>query len=232
MSPRRPAALRTADGWPSVKDHLVTTAARLLDARGGAGLTVRDIAGEAQVAVGALYNHFADKEELLALALATHVDNVMTSQGEPPRAGEGTLAANLRDFIEFGLAVLTRVLPAFAGFLGEPGVIRRTGGVFAAGQGPPGLARQVGDYLHAEQRLGRIRPDANIEAVATLIVGACHEFVLPRMLFYPEAAPLAVPPGLIDGLVTTVIDGIAPQPAQIPVRAGRAAVQRARTARR
>jgi AcrR family transcriptional regulator len=220
MSPRRPAVLRDADGGRSVKDHLVTTAAALLDAHGSIGLTVRDIARAANVAVGALYNHFEDKEELLALALATHVEHVM-SQGEPPRAGEATLAENLRAFIEFGLGVLTRVLPAFAGFLGQPGVIRRTGEILSVGHGPPGIPHLVGDYLAAEQRLGRIRPEANIEAVSTLIVGACHEFVLPRLMFDPSSSPITVPAPLIDGMVATIIDGIAPTdpPVTPPARA-------------
>jgi hypothetical protein len=102
------------------------------------------------------------------------------------------------------------VLPAFAGFLSQPGVIARTGELFAGGHGPPGIPHLVADYLHAEQRLGRIRPDADVEAVGALIVGACHEFVLPRMLFNPDAPPVTVPQQLIDNLAATIMDGIAP----------------------
>ena len=38
-------------------------------------------AHEAKVADGVLYNHFADKEELIALALKVHVETVMTDAG-------------------------------------------------------------------------------------------------------------------------------------------------------
>ncbi len=65
--------LRDSDG-PNLREHLIATAARLIDERGSAGLAVRDIAREAQVADGVLYNYFQDKEDLLARAppYATH----------------------------------------------------------------------------------------------------------------------------------------------------------------
>ncbi len=61
----------------SLRDYLIATAARLIDERGSAGLAVRDIAREAQVADGVLYNYFEDKEDLLAHALLAHVGTVM-----------------------------------------------------------------------------------------------------------------------------------------------------------
>lgn len=206
---RRPAVLRDGDDDRTLEEHLVATAARLLDERGSAGLTVRDIAAAAQVAVGALYNHFADKDELLARALAAHVDTVMRSGLPLPAAGDATLAENLGVYIDYGLVSLARVLPAFAGSLGTPGVIRRTGELLSTGHGPPGIPHLVGDYLDAEQRLGRIRPDADLPAAAMLITGACHEATLPRLLFDPTSTPVALPPAVVAGLVATILEGIA-----------------------
>jgi hypothetical protein len=42
-----------------------------------------------------------------------------------PPAGTGTVAENLRQFIDHGLAVLVRVTPAFAGVLSQPNVLTR-----------------------------------------------------------------------------------------------------------
>ena len=86
MSPRKPAVLRDRDG-ENLREHLIRTAARLLDERGSAGLAVRDIAREAQVADGALYNYFEDKEDLLAQALLAHVATVMSEVPRMPEAG-------------------------------------------------------------------------------------------------------------------------------------------------
>ena len=109
MSPRKPAVLRGGDGR-DLREYLIATAARLIDERGSAGLSVRDIARQAQVADGVLYNYFEDKEDLLAQALLAHVGTVMNAAPGLPAAGTGTVAENLRLFIDTGLATLTRVV--------------------------------------------------------------------------------------------------------------------------
>src|SRR5215471_20902281 len=74
----------------NVREYLIVTAARLIDERGSAGLSVRDIAREARVADGVLYNYFEDKEDLLAHALLAHVGTVMNAAPGLPPAGTGT----------------------------------------------------------------------------------------------------------------------------------------------
>jgi len=236
--------LRDGSGQ-NLRDYLIATAARLIDQRGSAGLAVRDIAREAKVADGVLYNYFEDKEDLLAHALLVHVGNVMA--GSPqllPPPGEGTIAENLRQFIDGGMARLVRVVPAFAGLLAQPKVLIRfhamVGGDAAfdsasaddgrggddansdgdgpgdgdahgpaGGQGLPGV---LTTYLRAEQELGRIDPAADVAAVSSLLVGAIHGQILPRVLFSPPGSPIVTPPGLAARLAETLINGIAPKP--------------------
>jgi AcrR family transcriptional regulator len=112
-------------GEENLREHLIATAARLIGQRGTTGLSVREIAGEARVADGALYNYFEDKEDLLAHALLAHVAAVMASAPPVPTAGTGTVAENLRFFIDRGLSVLIRVVPAFAGLISQPKVLSR-----------------------------------------------------------------------------------------------------------
>ncbi len=221
-------------GGQNLREHLIATAARLIDQRGSAGLAVRDIAREAQVADGVLYNYFQDKEDLLAHALLAHVGTVMASAPQPPPAGTGTVPENLRLFIERGLAVLVRVMPAFAGLLSQPQVLRRfhtmVGGDAAFGAaaddgedadrhadqnpprdaGPRGLPEILTAYLRAEQQLGRIDSAANLDAASNLIMGAIHGQILPRVLFNPPGSPITIPPALPRQLAETIFTGIAP----------------------
>jgi AcrR family transcriptional regulator len=222
-------------GGQNLREYLISTAARLIDQRGSAGLTVRNIAREAQVADGVLYNYFEDKEDLLAHALLAHVGTVMTSAPVMPSAGTGTVAENLRFFIDRGFALLVRVAPAFAGLLAQPKVLSRfhamVGGdaAFSAamtgeaghpesrpGQGtgagtePRGLPDSLKTYLYAEQRLGRIDAAADIDATATLIVGAIHGEILPRVLFTAPGSPIIISPDLAGRLAQTVLSGIEP----------------------
>jgi len=221
MSPRKPAVLRDGDGQ-DLRDYLITTAARLIDERGSAGLGVRDIAREAKVADGVLYNYFEDKEDLLAHALLAHVATVMEGMPQMPPAGTGTLAENLRQFIDIGIGALARVVPAFAGLLAQPKILERfhamVGGdaAFAGeaaaggGAGPAGLPGNLTAYLRAEQRLGRIDEEADVDAAVTLVVGAIHGQILPRVLFSPPGSPIIPPPDLAGRLAETVVGGIAP----------------------
>ena len=219
--------LRDGDDRQDLRGHLIATAARLIDQRGTAGLAVRDIAREAQVADGALYNYFEDKEDLLAHALLAHVGNVMTSAPGIPPAGTGTVADNLRVFIDRGLETLMRVTPAFAGLVSQPKVLTRfhamVGGDAAfdpaaddqdsapSQAGPRGLPEILTDYLRAEQRLGRIDRAADIESASALVIGTIHGHVLPRILFNPPGSVVSAPPDLAGRLAATLLNGIAPR---------------------
>jgi hypothetical protein len=73
-----------------------------------------------------------------------------------------------------------------------------------------GLRAHLAGYLRAEQELGRIAQGISVEAAATMIVGACHELVLPPMFFGSTATSVEVPPGFVDDLVVLVMNGLAP----------------------
>ena len=228
MSPRRASVLRGGDAQ-DLRGYLIATAARLIGERGTGALTVRDIAREAQVADGVLYNYFEDKEDLLANALLAHVAAVMGSAPPLlPEPGTGAVADNLRRFIDGGLEVLTRVTPAFAGLVIQPNVLVRfhamVGGDAAFGTEPPGqpesasapeqqqgrgLPDMLGAYLRGEQRLGRIAEDADVDAVVILIVGAIHGQVLPRLIFSAPGTAIAATPADVPGrLAETILAGI------------------------
>ncbi|HEX4701219.1 MAG TPA: helix-turn-helix domain-containing protein, partial [Pseudonocardiaceae bacterium] len=124
--------------------------------RGTAGLTVRTIARAAGVADGLLYNHFADKEELLATAPRAHVVTVEQDLGALPDPGAETVEANLRAYLAHSLAMHQAVLPAFVGLIGQPGVLARFGELDEHGE------NRLTGYLRGEQEVGRIAADARV----------------------------------------------------------------------
>jgi AcrR family transcriptional regulator len=210
MTPRRAAALREV-GDQNLRQHLITTAERLIARRGTVGLTVREIAREARVADGVLYNHFADKEELLALAVHAHIRAVDAALGAPPGpAGSGTVEANLTAYIDRSLVLHAAILPAFAGLLGQPGVLARLAALPTPVAGGRELRDDLADYLRAEQRLGRLAAAADVETAATMLIGACHELILPHLFSGSAHVEVEVPPGFATDLVATVLHGIGP----------------------
>ena len=121
---------------------------------------------------------------------------------EPP--GTGSVAENLRQFIDSGLAVLMRVMPACAALLSQPKVLshfdamvggragrrrcdRRPRESEPAGRsghrrGYAGLADSLSPSwpIYAQQRLGRIDAAVDVRAASTLIIGAVHDQVVLR----------------------------------------------------
>jgi AcrR family transcriptional regulator len=232
MSPRTAAVLRGGD--QDLREHLIAAAATLISRQGTAGLSVRDIAREAKVADGVLYNYFSGKEDLIAHGLRAHVRATLQTGAPPPVPGTATVEANLVELLRQSVQVLNRVLPAFAGIVGQPKVLSRfqelisgdmvdlgTGAKGAGGSGPArepadgpgdaGLPTRFTDYLTAERRLGRIAADADAEAAATLLIGAAHDLVLPHVLYSPDRdalRPLEIPPGHIERIVALLLRGI------------------------
>lgn len=189
MSPRK----------TNLREQLVATAAAMIAEQGTAGLTVRAIAKQAGVADGVLYNHFSDKEELLAQSLVTHVRNVEATLGELPEAGSGSVEANLKAHLAYGLALHRAILPAFAGLIGQPAVLERLGDLEN-----DSWRDRLAAYLHAEKDIGRLRPDADVGTAAALIVGICHETVLSGLMPH---TPASREPD-VDRIVATVLTGI------------------------
>ena len=228
MSPRTAAVLRGGD--QDLREHLIAAAATLISRQGTAGLSVRDIAREAKVADGVLYNYFDGKEDLIAHGLRAHVHATLRAADPPPVPGSATVAENLDALLRQSISLLTRVLPAFAGTIGQPKVLgrfreliadHRPDLVPAAGPGQAhgnsmvdgsGLPSRFTDYLAGERRLGRIAADADIEAAATVLVGAAHDMVLPHVLFAgggSDSAEAVEPqPGHVERIVGLVLRGL------------------------
>ncbi len=202
MAARKAAALRHGDDGKTLREHLIATAQHLIAVNGTAALTVRVIARQAGVADGVLYNHFANKEELLATALCAHVRAVERGLGELPRPGTATVEANLRAHLAYGLALHRAILPACAGLLSQPAVLTR----FAQlNEHEQNWRDRLADYLHAERDQGRLPPAAQVDAAAAMIVGICHETTLSQL--FPQSPTTAAPPP-IEAVIDTVLNGI------------------------
>lgn len=154
--------------------HLIKVTQRLLAAHGLAGLTTRGIAREARVSDGVLYNHFADKDELVLAALVEQVADLGTRYTiRCPKAGEQDLRAGLTAVVELSLEFLAEVLPLVGGLITRPDLMHRLlSAVHAGDQAPPPLWRAIEDYVAAEQREGRIAADLDPRTVTHVIFGA------------------------------------------------------------
>lgn len=90
---------------PTLREDILATALRLVEEKGAAGFTMREVAGALGYSATAIYQHFASKEDLL-LALKLRAGDLLTAEMEIARQ-EPTLEARLptmgRRYIQFGL---------------------------------------------------------------------------------------------------------------------------------
>lgn len=90
---------------PTLRDDILTAALRLVEEKGAAGLTMREVAGALGYSATAIYQHFASKEDLL-LALKLQAGDLLATEMEVARQ-EPTLEAQLhamgQRYLRFGL---------------------------------------------------------------------------------------------------------------------------------
>jgi AcrR family transcriptional regulator len=181
MSPRRAAAVKATPGDPgtALREHLIAAAQTLLAERQVTSITARDLAREAGVSDGVLYNYFADKSELLLTALLRRFDALLDNFGaELPAPGTGTVEGNVRVFAEALYRFDVDGFPMLAKLLGDPPLLQRF--LVETHRRPAYTERvrkPVVDYLAGERRRGRIgRVDP--EAAADLLIGAIAQLAL------------------------------------------------------
>lgn len=179
MTPRPARTLRGRAGVDpagTLRRHLIEVTQRLMVAHGLRGLTARRIAREAEVSDGVLYNHFSDKDDLVAAAVQGRIlELVDQARAAVPVAGTGPLAEDLQALAGVCLDLQTAVLPIVTGLVGQPDLLHRVHAVLHPdGAGPHQMFEPLVDCLRGEVALGRADPAVDVEAVATLLFGACQ----------------------------------------------------------
>ena len=208
-------AARAAD----VRARLLAAAETLVADRQSAAITARDIARAAGVSDGVLYNHFADKHELVLAALVARFERLVTAfQAEvaaTPTARHGTTTSGDLDKRFGHLAGATfrlhaAALPMLANVLSEPALFQRF--MVAMHRPPLGghvFSDPVEELVRAEQAAGRAG-DVEPRAMADLLVGSILLISLVDLL---GGRPREQTEARLRDVVRTLVLGLARRPA-------------------
>lgn len=151
-----------------IKRRLFDAAVKVVGAHGYADASAARIAQEAEVSAGTLYNHFADRQELLDQLLPTVGDQLLEyirREVDPGSNGEKKENDRLRAFFDF-----LRTMPEFVRILNEAEI-------FA----PEGFHRHMANMVNGyKQSLIRARDrgelnqfsDNEVEALVYILLGA------------------------------------------------------------
>jgi AcrR family transcriptional regulator len=189
---------------PDVRERLFEAAERVIEREGLSGLSGRAVTREAGCATGLLYNYFGDFDEFVTEFVVDRFQRVTASAAPlSEHAGKGTVAdhvtAAAEALFESNLLTLVSLVMLHPGSMRKPARGRQN----EAGGGV--LRRAFADYLDAEKRLGRVKPDADTEALATALIATIHHLLLTHGRHAKEN-----PRRHLRRVINAVIAGITP----------------------
>ncbi|WP_129786348.1 TetR/AcrR family transcriptional regulator [Promicromonospora panici] len=187
----------------STRERILDAAARVMRERGVAHATTKEIARAAGCSEALLYRHFDDKQGLFMAVLQERMPAFALPDDA---AGTGTVEGNLVRLVGGLLDFYADSFPISASIFSSSTLLARHREAIAAhGAGPQVPHLRLQAYLEAERKAGRVRPDADVEAVARLLVGAAlhHAFLVA---FWGEGN--AAEPGLGERLVAPVLPAL------------------------
>lgn len=169
--------LPTASERTGVRAALLAAAERLIREKGARGLTTREIAREAGCSDSALYVHFEDKAHLMASLCERWVPDLRSALGSLiDCVGAATVEEHLRDIALVALRVYREMMPSTFAIAGDPELLTyHRAALRNAGRGPRLAVQGIAAYIGAEQRLGRVRHDADSTMAANVLLGSCWQ---------------------------------------------------------
>ncbi|HYZ54921.1 MAG TPA: helix-turn-helix domain-containing protein, partial [Streptosporangiaceae bacterium] len=164
------------------RDRILDAAALVMRTRGFARTTTREIARAAGFSEATLYKHFQDKSDLFLAVLHERLPPLGPVLAElTADAGQGVLRDRLAATARSAIAFYEASFPMSASIFSEPELLAaHRAAVTQRGGGPHRPVEAVARYLSAEQKHGRIRPGADCDAAASLLLGACFQYAFLR----------------------------------------------------
>jgi AcrR family transcriptional regulator len=194
-----------------MRSRIVAAATEVMRTEGVRRATTRRIAATAGVAEGSIYNHFADKADLV-IAVVMEGLPLPGALGElAGRVGTGTVRDNLVRVVTYGLEFYGDLQRLTAMVASDPDLYGRLlGQLDARGIGPRRAQEALTGYLAAERAARRLTGTADLGTLALLLTGACQAQTLLEQ-FHPELAPRAGDRAALAGrIVDTVLPLLAP----------------------
>lgn len=190
-----------------MRERILEAAERVLRAKGLAGATTKEIARAAGCSEGSLYNYFEDKEGLFLAVLAERLPGLLPLIGTLHESvGSGDVRENLAEVARTALRFYREILPMTGAICSSPDLVDD---LRSRGMGPHRANQGIASYLRREQEAGRLRADADPEATAALLLGACHQRAL-HSPFHDEPDVRAADESFAAGLVDALWAGVRP----------------------
>ena len=211
---------------PDTRDRILDAAAHVMRTRGFARTTTKEIARAAGYSEATLYKHFQDKTDLFlavlkerlpslsstlsALSAGIDADADASAANDAKTAARESLASRLTATARGAIAFYEASFPISASVFSEPELLTaHHAAVTRQGAGPQYPVEALARYLRLEQGRGRIRPGADCDAAASLLLGSCFQYAFLRCFAQLPPDPDAAA-GHATAIAATLLAGLAP----------------------
>ena len=193
----------------STQQKILEATERIIQAKGIAHATTKEIARESGFAEGTLYKHFECKEDLFLMVLERNLPSFVAALGEYV-AGDGTVQANLEHQAGAAIKYYEQLIPLAAAFFSDRELLASHRKVMdQIDGGPQRIYERIARYVEEEQQLGRIDGRQEPLRIAALLLGPCFQYVFLRQFMGTNPLP-QTEEQFVTGLVQTLIVGISP----------------------
>lgn len=211
-SPER-ALARPRGRPPVIASERLLAIAREVFLEQGIRATTAEVALRAGVSEGTVFHRFGTKEVLFrrAMNFDPHVEPAVLAS-LPRIVGRGDLRQNLVRFgvqlLELGSVALPVMMMAWSNPASEFSFAR------LAERGPGGRTRPIDAvkrFLAAEQKLGRISSDADVDVLGRMFVGTLHHRCLEQILFTRGMVAASTHVAFVRSVVGVLLDSVTPR---------------------
>jgi len=191
----------------STRDQIVTATRKLIEHRGIAHITTKQIAQAAGCAEGTIFRHFERKEDLLLAAVLANFpsfkESLMSITGGSSRERLRSLALHIIRFFE-------EITPAAVAVLSDAELTRRHREVVRERSGgPQRLYMAVMRFIESEQAGGTLNADLSSVHIASALLGPCFFRVFTRLSLGKNAVELT-DEEFVAGIVDALWEGVRP----------------------
>jgi AcrR family transcriptional regulator len=191
----------------STRDQIVSATRKLIEDRGIAHITSKQIAQAAGCAEGTIFRHFARKEDLLLTAVLANFpslrESILSIRGGTPRERLYRLGINVIRFFE-------HITPAAVAVLSDAELTRRhRETVREHNGGPQRLYAAVTRFIESEQACGALGAGLSPAHISSALLGPCFFRVFTRLSIGKDALDVT-DEAFVEGLVETLWAGVRP----------------------
>jgi AcrR family transcriptional regulator len=191
----------------NTRDQIVTATRKLIENRGIAHITTKQIARTAGCAEGTIFRHFEHKEDLLLAAVLANFpsfkESLMSITGGSSLERLRRLGLNVIRFFE-------QITPASVAVLSDAELTRRHREIVRERNGgPQRLYLAVTRWIESEQAHGALNPNLSSVHIASMILGPCFFRVFTRLSLGKDVLEVT-DEEFVAGVVESLWEGLRP----------------------